>query len=203
MRLCSYVVRTDTGFAPNPFGQYCTAAACTPNHQGVQLHPGDWLVGHEPIRRGNKLVYAMEISEVLDFNTYFTDSRFEYKKPRPGSDWQTQCGDNIYYVERGKWRQAWSPFHKKEQFEQDISNPKVFIAEEFFYLGEHAVSIPSQFSEIIRKTQGCRCRYPAALVSSFVEWLQNRYSPGMYGLPRNRRQRENEGLIQLQPKLGK
>ena len=33
VRLCSYVVKYDTGFAPNPFWGFCTLAACTPNHQ--------------------------------------------------------------------------------------------------------------------------------------------------------------------------
>lgn len=41
MRLCSYTVVHGTGFAPNPFGRYCTLAACTPNHQGIKLSQGD------------------------------------------------------------------------------------------------------------------------------------------------------------------
>ena len=196
MRLCSYVVRQDTGFAPNPFGRYCTLAACTPNHQGLRLHSGDWLVGHERISRGNKLIYAMNVSEVLNFNTYFFDSRFEYKKPRRAGDWQAQCGDNIYHREDNVWRQEWSPFHNRRQdLQQDTCHPQVFIAEEFFYFGESAPPIPSQFSEIIRKRQGCRCSYPSALASSFVEWLQNTYQPGMHGLPRDRREREKAEFI--------
>jgi hypothetical protein len=67
------------------------------------------MVGNEPSSRGSKLVYAMQVSEVLDFDAYFFDSRFEYKKPRPGGDWQTQCGDNIYHREDDVWRQEWSP----------------------------------------------------------------------------------------------
>src|SRR5215212_4254586 len=70
-RLCSYVVPRDTGFAPNPVGQFCTLAACTPNHQGLKLRAGDWIVGTEPSSRESKLVYAMQVSEVLDFDTYF------------------------------------------------------------------------------------------------------------------------------------
>jgi hypothetical protein len=139
MRLCSYVVREDTGFAPNPFGRYCTLAACTPNHQGLRLHTGDWLVGHEPISRGTKLVYAMKVSEIPNFNTYFNDSRFEYKKPYPAGNWQARCGDNIYHRAGNVWRQEWSPFHNRPQdLEQDTRHPQVFVAEEFYYFGENA-----------------------------------------------------------------
>jgi hypothetical protein len=204
MRLCSYVVRQDTGFAPNPFGQYCTLAACTPNHQGLRLHSGDWLLGRERINRGNKLVYAMKVSEVLNLNTYFNDSRFEYKKPYPAGNWQAQCGDNIYHRAGNVWKQEWSPFHNRPQHrQQDTRHPQVFVAEEFFYFGESAPAIPPRFSEIIRRSQGCRCSYPSALASSFVEWLRITYSTGMHGLPRDRKQSRTEGLIRLTPKRAK
>jgi len=164
------------------------------------MQRGDWIVGHEPVSRGNKLVYAMKISEVIDFDDYFSDIRFEYKKPRRGGDWLTQCGDNIYHRERGEWKQEWSPFHKKDQFRQDTKYPKAFIAEEFFYFGENAPPIPSQFSEIICRSQGCRCSYSPALVRAFLEWLQNTYPPGMHGFPRDREQPGNGGLIPLKAK---
>jgi hypothetical protein len=200
-RLCSYVVPQDTGFAPNPVGQFCTLAACTPNHQGVRLRAGDWIVGTEPSSRGNKLVYAMQVSEVLNFDTYFVDGRFEYKKPRPVSDWRIRCGDNIYHREGGVWRQEWSPFHNQPwQLQQDTRHPRVFVAEEYFYFGENATPIPSQFSDIIWKRQGCRCSYPTALVDSFVEWLRYTYPPGTHGLPRDREQTDDERLISLMRK---
>ena len=45
MRLCSYVVKYDTGFAPNPFWRYCTLMGCTPNHQDIKAVKGDWIIG--------------------------------------------------------------------------------------------------------------------------------------------------------------
>src|SRR5205823_10069139 len=97
MRLCSYVVVGDTGFAPNPFHGYCTLAACTPNHQGLRLEKGDWLLGHDSAKRGQGLVYAMKVSEVLDFDAYYRDTRFQAKIPRFDKTWREACGDNIYY----------------------------------------------------------------------------------------------------------
>jgi hypothetical protein len=49
MKLCSYIIKNDTGFAPNPFWGYCTLAACTPNHMGLHLYPGDWIIGTESV----------------------------------------------------------------------------------------------------------------------------------------------------------
>lgn len=80
MRLCSYVVVCDTGFAPNPFWGLCTLAACTPNHQSLQLKRGDWLLGNSSAKEGHQLIYAMRVSEVLDFDQYYRDPRFEQKK---------------------------------------------------------------------------------------------------------------------------
>src|SRR6185369_2248501 len=106
MRLCSYVVVHDTGFAPNPFGGYCTLAACTPNRVGLSLKSGDWLVGHTTRATDNQLLYAMRVSEVLDFDDYFHEVRFQSKKPKRGGTWQERMGDNIYYRVLGGWEQA-------------------------------------------------------------------------------------------------
>jgi hypothetical protein len=104
MRLCSYVVVDDEGFAPNPFGGYCTLAACTPNHQGVNLKKDDWLLGNTSARTGNQLLFAMQISEVLDLDKYYRDPRFAGKKS-DATTWQGHCGDNIYFCDNGRWTQ--------------------------------------------------------------------------------------------------
>ena len=79
MRLCSYVVAVDRGLAPNPFWGYCTLAVCTPNHMGIRAQDGDWFIGTTTAARGSKLVYAMQVSEVLPFDCYYNDPRFEEK----------------------------------------------------------------------------------------------------------------------------
>ena len=45
MKICTYTVKRDKGFAPNPFYGYCTLAACTPNHMNAKLKEGDYIVG--------------------------------------------------------------------------------------------------------------------------------------------------------------
>src|SRR5689334_12341835 len=99
-RLASYVVRYDSGFAPNPFYGYCTLATCKPEIRRV-AEIGEWIVGcgsnAKGVRQGGRLVYAMRVTEQLTFDQYNADPRFERKKPiRRGSRKQS-CGDNIYY----------------------------------------------------------------------------------------------------------
>ena len=186
VRLCSYVVVHDTGFAPNPFHGYCTLAACTPNHQGLRLRPGDWLLGNSSAATGNRLIHAMRVSEVMDFDDYFHDARFAAKKARNGG-WQDRCGDNIYYRdESGAWRQALAFYHTDHgRLENDTTHPSVFISDFFFYFGDQAPNIPAEFGSLIRTSQGCRCNHDEETVAAFVEWLTSTYAPGTHGLPRD------------------
>jgi Nucleotide modification associated domain 2 len=187
MRHCSYAIVHDTGFAPNPFGGYCTLAACTPNHQGILFSRGDWLVGHATADRGHGMIYAMEMSEVLDFDTYYNDLRFEHEEPRFDQTWREACGDNIYHrAGDGAWLQYPTLFHGTPQNRvQDTRYPRVFISEHFDYFGENAPAIQEQFRVLVRDRQGCKCSYPNDLVKSFVEWLQANFVPGVRGKPRD------------------
>jgi Nucleotide modification associated domain 2 len=44
MKLSAYIVRVDSGFAPNPFGHHCTLACCKPTIRR-KAEPGDIIVG--------------------------------------------------------------------------------------------------------------------------------------------------------------
>ncbi len=65
MRLHSYVVARDYGFAPNPFFGVCTLATCKPKIRSV-AEVGDWVVGTGSKRRGRDkhIVYAMRVAVV-------------------------------------------------------------------------------------------------------------------------------------------
>lgn len=61
-RLYSYTITHDTGFAPNPFWGWCTLATCKPQIRRT-AQVGDWIAGLSPKATGNRLVYAMQVSE--------------------------------------------------------------------------------------------------------------------------------------------
>jgi hypothetical protein len=62
--LYSYVVVHDTGFSPNPFFGFCTLACCKPEIRR-KAEEGDWIVGLTPKAQGNKVVYFMQVDEVM------------------------------------------------------------------------------------------------------------------------------------------
>lgn len=205
MKLCSYVVVYDFGFAPNPFWGLCTLAACTPNHQGLRLQDGDWLLGNTSAKKGHELIYAMRVSEVLDFDKYYRDPRFE-KKKASAVDWQHSCGDNIYFRdEKGQLDQGTAFFHDNpKDFKKDTRYPRVFVSDHFFYFGENAREFPGEYASLIQSRQGCRYADNAEIALDFVNWLERMYPPGIHGQPRDRhknpryRDKKPPNLIQIE-----
>jgi len=196
MRLCSYIVKNDTGLAPNPFWGYCTLAVCTPNHMGIHTEAGDWFLGTTTAGRGNKLIYAMEILERLDFDDYFNNPRFSKKKPVVDGTWRQRCGDNMYFKDSaGNWKRHPSFFHKdKEDMEKDLKYPYVFISKHYYYFGNKAFKIPAKYNGLIWKRQGVKCTHDPKCVKGFVNWLKSNYKPGIHGEPidRERKRRVNK-----------
>jgi hypothetical protein len=140
MKICSYIVKHDSGLAPNPFWGYCTLGLCTPNHMGIKLNPGDWIVGFQSRTVNGKIVYAMKVGERLHFNSYFHDERFQNKKPATSADWEKKCGDNMYFLgSDGTWQQVPVLMHSNaEQVMQDTKHPYVYVGQQFYYFGETA-----------------------------------------------------------------
>src|SRR5690349_13718477 len=108
MRLHSYVVARDFGFAPNPFFGVCTLATCKPRIRST-AEIGDWVVGtgSKTQNRHKKLVYAMLVTEAMTFDSYWRDPRFQLKKPNLRASKKFAFGDNIYHrvPSTCRWRQ--------------------------------------------------------------------------------------------------
>lgn len=97
--LYSYVLKHDSGFAPNPSHGYCTLATCKPRIR-MNANVGDWIIGTGSLSKNDneeRLLYAMRVEEVLTYDEYFERETFEYKKPK-NSDLHDLQGDNIYYT---------------------------------------------------------------------------------------------------------
>jgi hypothetical protein len=181
--LYSYVVRTDSGFAPNPFGNYCTLVCCKPlirKHARIE----DWVVGTGSKRTvGNdKLVYAMKITEKALFEDYSKDPRFQYKIPRGVA--VGERGDNIYWKDKNdEWIQRPSYYHNTEKQKAiDLSGKNVLISDCFFYFGANAALIPKRFSGFIKKGPGHK-RLSGQPVDEFVASLCTLHTRGVHGSP--------------------
>ena len=155
MRLYSYKVVYDIGFAPNPFHGTCTLATCKPKiRRGAS--PGDWIVGvgSSAQRTEGQLVYAMEVGEKLTFDDYWNDARFQRKKPDRRGSLKYRYGDNVYHHSpAGDWVQADcrhslddgtpNPDHVK----RDTSADAVLIASRFTYWGGQGPQLPSELRD--------------------------------------------------------
>ena len=183
-RLYAYVVRVDTGLAPNPFWGVCTLAVCTPNHQGSRVRCGDWIAGFLSKDRGHKFLYAMEVDEILGLDAYHRDSRFEAKKPVLRGTLQQQCGDNFYSRgSDGLWIQHRNRYHLDEaSLRKDTRFARVFIARRFWYLGKSAASLPTEFAPLAGG-RGARVNHSPELVEAFRAWVVESFRPGVHDLP--------------------
>ncbi|MGP8024398.1 MAG: hypothetical protein ACLQG5_04285 [Methanobacterium sp.] len=172
MKIYSYVVVNDSGFAPNPFNDFCSLACCKPVIRR-NASVGDWIVGtgSKDTVGNNKLIYAMKITEKMDFNSYYHDKRFQNRS------------DNIYYKENGKWIQSENKSHFEEDLKHDLSGKYVLVSKEFYYFGKDAITIPKEFSEIIKRGPGHKCYFLHSLVNDFIKWIENNNIPGKKGDP--------------------
>ncbi len=184
--LCTYVVTSDTGLAPNPYWGWCTLAVCTPNRQSARLTKGDWIAGFSGSADGNRLIYAMEVAERIDMNSYFHDPRFAAKRPNLRGSWQERCGDNFYSKNPdGTWRQHKNRFHMGADYlAKDTRRPHIFAAQRFWYFGSAKILVLKKFHALVGK-RGIRVNHDPSSVQAFLVWLASMQPPGIRALPTN------------------
>lgn len=200
MRLFSYVVAQDFGFAPNPFYGFCTLATCKPKiRKGAEI--GDWIIGTGSSGRGKVqdrrefLVYAMCVKEVKTFNEYWNDLRFRHKRPNLKGSLKQGYGDNIYFKnETGDWHQQDS-HHSYEGGKQNCHNlcrdtqaDKVLISNDYFYWGGEGPKILEKFlnyngEDIRKKGSGHKNKFSPDLIEEFIKWLRSLDTSGYVGEP--------------------
>lgn len=174
--LFSYVVKYDTGFAPNPEGRYCTLACCKPRIRN-KAEEGDWIVGTCPVKLGStKVCFAMQVSRKMEFNDYFKDEHFRNRR------------DNIYYLRNGQYQQKENRYHDHEQKEHDLRSKYVLLSTKFCYFGndQGAPELPPNLDqEIPKRGPGHRSRFSQETIDSFLSWLNKQGNPGRHGVLRD------------------
>jgi hypothetical protein len=193
----TYVVVRDYGFAPNPFGGLCTLATCKPIVR-KHLCVGDHVFGVSPKKQGNRLIYAMQVSEKMSYNQYWNDPRFQYKKPIMFGTKKTAYGDNIYHhdLQSGLWIQDNSHHSYPDGTINDINlkrdtktTDQVLISDHFFYFGAKMIEIPDEFKSIFTRTingfplmQGQK-PLTGGQCLPFWNWLCANHTMGRRGFP--------------------
>ena len=190
MTLYSYIVAHDNGFAPNPFHGFCTLACCKPGIRRTAKE-GDYIVGLAPKHLGHRVVYAMQVTETVDFDDYWVETRFRIKRPDPKAGGEKAVGDNIYQRGKtGEWEQAFS-LHSLENGKQnwkltttDTNGEKVLIGEDFIYWGGNGLPLPANLQRLI-VGRAHKSTANDKLIPDFIEWFQSQTERGCLGLPTN------------------
>ena len=187
MKLYSYVVMHDTGFAPNPFFGYCTLACCKPEIRR-SAQKGDWVVGLTPKAKGNRIVYFMRVDDVMEsFADYWADRRFGVKNPTDADGIRGKRGDNIYEpLASGGYRQLRSMHsHGEAEDEEtkahDLNGRHVLISETFAYFGSKALPLPTELQALV-VARGHRCHFPEEVKLEFIRFT-GRVGFGVHGAP--------------------
>lgn len=195
MRLFSYVVARDYGFAPNPFYGGCTLATCKPTIRRV-ASVGDWIVGtgSSLMDRNGFLVYVMRVTETMTFNEYWDDVRFLRKRPNLRGSKKMAFGDNIYFRNAsGRWHQQDS-HHSYEDgsanaynIQRDTKTNRILLSTDFAYWGGSGPEISRQFRNYdgfdICAKRNHKSRFPEALITEFISWFRDLNAEGFLGVP--------------------
>ncbi len=195
MRLFSYVVARDYGFAPNPFLGVCTLATCKPIIRRV-ASTGDWIIGTGSSKRNRRdvLVYAMRITETMTFNEYWEDERFHRKRPNLRGSKKQAFGDNIYFKDDAdQWHQRDSHHSYRggapnpHNIQNDTQTDKILLSTDFAYWGGSGPEIPPKFRNYggfdICARRNYKNQFPEGLVNEFIAWFRSLGVNGFQGAP--------------------
>lgn len=194
MKLYSYVIPRDYGFAPNPYFGYCTLATCKPVIRRC-AQVADWVAafGASGTTVYEKLVVLMRVKETLTFDQYWNDDRFISKRPVFNKGVMHMYGDNIYHHDGDNWMQERS-HHSMEDgsinyinLNRDTGTNRVLIATEFCYFGNNAITIPQEFNMLIAHGIGHRVSEDNEVINNFISYIRDNYEMIVQGTPYSRK----------------
>lgn len=202
MRLFSYCIPTDDGAAPNPYWGICTLTICKPVIRRV-AERGDWVVGvGSQDARGTdysgKLVYAMQVTDKMSLKDYdgFCKKMVKEKIPdMQSSDYRRKVGDCIYsFRVRQKVKQR-KGVHFPENIKRDLRGKNALISTFFYYFGKNAISIPDEFSILIRQGQGHQSKKNDSIKLQFIDWITENFRANhLYGPPQIKLRFDQRGI---------
>lgn len=163
-KLISYVVDHDHGFAPNPFGGFCTLAKCkygSGKRNIIEMaEEGDWIAGTggadlNKSAGHSKLICAMRVDEKISLQEYCRGNRGNRIDAEP---------------------------------EDDTDDRFALISYHYFYFGRNAIDIsviPHEHLDHPFEKSGpnYRCDFTEEFVEDFAKWLKANFKVGVHGPP--------------------
>lgn len=186
MALYSYVLRFDTGDAPNPYGGVCTLTVCKPAIRRT-AQVGDWIIGtgskHSPVGNiAGYLVYAMRVSRKLTLAEYDICCQQELGVKIPGrADHahlrENLAGDSLYdytkLTSSGNPQHRGGPVHADLALQvRDWSGKYALLSDQFYYFGREPREIPAHLQRIVKRNQSHYRRTDESEIQAFEKWLE-------------------------------
>ena len=197
MRVWSYKVTRDYGFAPNPFFGWCTVACCKPKmRRGATVGDLIFGCGSAKLKNIGRVIYGMRITEKLTFDQYWNDERFAHKRPTYAAGKALAFGDNIYHHNiAGNWIQENSHHSYADgvfnelNATRDLGADAVLISDDFVYWGASCPDIPAKLrnfdgDDLFPDTRDLRNSYSPAFKAAVEHWFAE-LPRGRLGRPHN------------------
>lgn len=169
MRLYTYIVHFDGGFAPCVSRSICTLACCKPRIRATAKY-SDWVAGTTPREHDSgRLIYLMRVERAFTFAEYYGDETLRSRI------------DNIYRPKAaGGYVQQRNDFHSPGSIRKDLCADRVLVSNKFVYFGEKAPFIPEDFLEFVPRGRGHRvfgnapserdAPHISNQIKSFIRW---------------------------------
>lgn len=196
MRVFSYKIARDYGFAPNPFHGVCTLATCKPQIRS-SAKVGDIVVGCGSAKNKlpGRVIFAMRVQGKNTFQEYWDDPRFIQKRPYFGGSRKRAYGDNIYHHdEDGAWMQERSHHSfadgalNQSNLNTDTGSDSVLWSYDFVYFGRAAPEIPAHLrsfagDDLYPNGRSHRVKFPIGMPEAIENWFESLIDRGNKGRP--------------------
>jgi len=190
IKLHSYVLRYDGGAAPNPFWGKCTLVICKPVIRRT-AKKDNWIIGtgskNSPLGDiSNRIVYAMEVSEIITMEEY--DKYCKKYLPNKIPDWYNDdfkrvVGDCIYDFSTKNKPILRTSVHKDGNIKTDLDGINALISSHYYYFGNNPIILPKEFTSFIKKGPGHKIITDLDLIEKFVKWIRKNYNQGINNNP--------------------
>ena len=183
-KIFSYVVKYDTGVAPNVDGDVCTMCLCKPRIR-LAAEIGDWIVGLWPAPDRFRVTYVMRVGQKLTMRRYYECGKFDQKKPGLSS-----TPDNIYEFHQllGSRRREDTWVHQQpDHAKRDLGGRYALIANCFWYFGGTPYELPERFWKLDLPNPRRNHKVTNlndAEMRHLIKWL-NLHGQGVIGTPRD------------------
>jgi hypothetical protein len=196
MRVFSYKIARDYGFAPNPFHGVCTLATCKPQIRS-SAKVGDIVVGCGSASNNlpGRIIFAMRVEGKCTFQEYWDDPRFARKRPFFGGNRKRAYGDNIYHHDgNGAWIQERSHHSfadgrlNQSNLDTDTGSDSVLWGCDFIYYGRDAPVIPPHLrsfagDDLYPNGRSHRVNFPDGMPEAVEQWFEGIANRGNQGRP--------------------